>query len=96
MKKQFKETLVEEVQTEDLDMGYPWYDSAEQEEPNDVETVEDIWSETISMDIRKAIEILQKLEENGANRVYLYAHSDHHSYIFTGVTLEEIKEDAKT
>jgi hypothetical protein len=93
--KHFKETVIEEVQTEDLDMEYPWYENSEQEEPNDVDTAEDIWSETLSMDIRKAIEILQKLEEKGANRVYLYAHSDHHSYIFTGINLEEIKEDAE-
>lgn len=93
--KHFKETVIEEVQTEDLDMEYPWYDSVGQEESNDVDTAEDIWSETLSMDIRKAIEILQKLEEKGANRVYLYAHSDHHNYIFTGIKLEEIKEDAE-
>ena len=90
--KQFKETLIEEVGVSDLDLEYPFYDKDGEGEPNDVETAEDVWSETVSMDINKAISILEDLKKKGSQMVYIYAHSDHNAYIFTGVKVEEITE----
>lgn len=91
MKKSYREVLVDEVSVTDLDMEEPFH-SPDEEEPNDVETAEEVWSETVSMPIDQAVKILQELRDKGADRVYLYTHSDHHGYYFTGVKLEEVAE----
>jgi len=88
--KNYRETVVEEIQHSDLDLQEPFYTG---EERNEVDTAEDIWSETVSMDIDEALKTLTTLKEKGSNRVYLYAHSDHNGYIFTGVKLEEVADE---
>lgn len=89
--KTFTETLIEEIEKSDIDLDYPFYEKGER---NEVETLDNVWSEAPSISINETIETLENLAGKGANRVYLYAHGDHHSYIFTGVRLEEIKEES--
>jgi len=95
--KKFKETLVEEIQVDELDLEYPFYgpdvDENDDEEPNDIDIskMPDIYSEVVSMDIQRALDVLMKLQQKGANRVYFYADTDHQGYIFTGVKLTELK-----
>lgn len=87
--KTFKESLVAEIEHSEIDLDYPFYSG---EERNEVITPEqDFWYDTESMSIDDAIKSLQELKKKGSNRVYIVAHSDHHSYIFTGVKLQEVK-----
>lgn len=87
--KKYKEILIEEVSEDELDLESPFYDG---DERNEIDSSElgDIWSESPSIDIDEVIKILSSLKEKGANRVYLFAHSDHHGYIITGVKLVEL------
>lgn len=86
--KKFKETLVKEVEIDELDLDFPFY-NAGSDDSNEVDLPDNIWAEVPSMDIDQAIKSLTELKEMGANRIYFYAHTDHHGYIFTGVKLEE-------
>lgn len=88
----FKEKLINVNYHEELDFLHPFYND-ETEEFNEIDDSEmpSIWSDTVSMDIDEAINTLKQLKEEGANRVYIVAHTDHVGYIYTGVKLEEVK-----
>lgn len=88
----YREKLISEIEFPEIDLDYPFYgpevDNDGEEVRNEVRTPDGIWNEVESMDLDKAIAALQTLKSAGADRVYFYAHADHHSYIFTGVKLE--------
>jgi len=88
--KKFKESLIEEIEISDIEsMSEPFYTG---DERNDVEMPDnDVWYEADSINIDVVIKTLEQLKNNGANRVYLYSHGDHNSYILTGVNCQEIK-----
>lgn len=89
----YKEILINEVETEEIWGSEPFYNN-ETDEANDIDFLNDVWSESSSMPIDEALKILTDLKENGAERVYIYAHGDHNNYIFTGVTLKpELEND---
>jgi len=89
----FLETIVKEISHNELDVIYPFYgpeiDPNGDEVRNTVITPTDIWSETVSIDIDTAIDTLNELKKLGSDRVYLYAHTGHHGYVFTGVKLNK-------
>lgn len=83
----FKETLIKEIEFDAIDCEFPFFTG---EEPNEVEMIDNVWSMIESIDIDKIVNALNDLKFNGADRVYLYAHADHRSYILTGVKLDEV------
>ena len=87
--KRFIEEIVGVEVREDLDLNYPFYGDNDDNEViipfNELEFVE-----APSIDIDEVISILNKLKNNGANRVYIADHADHHGYYFYGVELKEI------
>lgn len=87
----FKEELIEVIEHSEIDFHYPHWTEGE-EEPNDVDYLNNTWSETVSIDLDLAISTLNKLKEKGATQVYLYAHADHIGYIITGVKYNKIEE----
>lgn len=93
----FREKFITEIEISDNDMDYPFYDNERNDERNEVIFNRNIWKNTDSVDIDTVIDILEKLKNKGSERLYIFAHSDHHSYIFTGVKYEKLKPmDRKT
>lgn len=91
--KKFIEKYIDNVEKTDLDLNWPFYD--ENEESTKIEysksAREFSLSEAPSLDIDEAISVLQELKKQGANRVYIGDHCDHHGYHFTGVKLVEVE-----
>ena len=89
--KTFAEKFIGNIETAELDSEYPFYDGSDNDFPNEILTSSQVdCDSSMSMDIDKALEILNKLKESGANRVYIGYHTDHFTYMFSGVKLKEI------
>lgn len=89
--KKFKEKRLHEIQFEDLDMGYPFFEEGEkEEEKNWIEFDHEVASDTSPVDIDIFIEELERMRKYGATHVYMVADVDHHGYIITGVQYKEI------
>jgi len=90
--KTFVEKFINEQSLTELDGEYPYYETVDQEEPNEVMIPSQklTFADTLSMDIEEAISILVKLKLDGANRVYISDHIDHRGYYFYGTKLIEI------
>lgn len=96
--RRLKETLIRVIEFSELDCEYPFY-GPDLDEDGDPESNEfesslsldtDLYAEAPSMSIDEAINTLQNLKDEGANRVYFYVHNDHQGYIITGVKVEEL------
>lgn len=96
--RRFKEILIRKTEFTELDLEYPFY-GPDLDEDGDTESNEfesslsldtDLYAEAPSMSIDDAINALQNLKDEGANRVYFYAHNDHQGYIITGVNVQEL------
>lgn len=77
--KLLKETLVEEIEVEDF---YERIDDT-------IQTYQG-WTDCPSMDINQALDIIKGLKKKGAARIYFFAHTDHNSYIFTGIKYKKV------
>jgi hypothetical protein len=89
MKKFIEELLIEDCVTE-LDLEFPFYNNVNGKLiPNEVEIANTDYAEAPSMDIDKALEIIQKFKDNGCNRIYFESHCDHSGYYFYGINLKE-------
>lgn len=87
--KTFVEKFIDKIDKTELDIEFPHYDGDEQNEVmipyNKLNYVD-----TPSIEINAVIGILNSLKEQGADRVYIANHADHHGYYFYGVKLMEI------
>ena len=90
----YNEIKVFESEYEDLDNEYPFVtnelDKFGELVCNNVSFHPNIFSETNSISIQDLEDVLKNLKEEKAERVYIYPHTDHRSYIFTGVQYEQI------
>lgn len=91
--KYFKETFIKEIHMTELDLDYPFYNE-DDDDRNEVQTPDGQipFAQVPSVDIDELIEELYNLKLEGANRVYIADHVDHHGYHIYGVKLEEIEK----
>lgn len=84
----YKEVYIDTIEVSEIDLDAPFYTGDERSE---IEHSKDVtWYDTESIAIDEALRVLQLLKLQGSERVYLFAHSDHHGYIFTGVKLDKV------
>lgn len=92
MKYEKQEILVDQFELTDLDMDYYYSekldDNGDQIRINILESDQVKFSQTQPAKIGEVIEGLTMLKNNGAERVYIAEHTDHHGYYFYGVKLE--------
>lgn len=87
--KTYVEKFIGEISKTELDLDHPFYDG---EERNEVMIPHNRlgFTEAPSMDIDEVIGVLNELKNQGANRVYIADHCDHHGYYFYGTKLIEL------
>lgn len=94
--KPLKEVFVKEIVHDELDLKPPFYIRDKEGDGDRQEIIysdEVNWQDAPSIDIETIIAALHELQAAGADRVYLFAHSDHHGYHLTGVRLVEAAEE---
>jgi len=90
--KRFKEELIESLELDDFAYDYPFYDTLDAEEPNDIDLSDKGLVDTYvsSIGIKGLISVLMGLQSRGVERVYLGTNEDHGSYLIDGVKLTEV------
>lgn len=86
----YKEVFIYEESITDLDGQFPFYNPGS-DEPNGVMMLNDLRfdDDVPAVSITDLRNILTKLEEKGAERVYIATHCDHRGYYFTGIKIVE-------
>ena len=90
--KYYAERFVKEIRKTELDLDFPFYNGKD-DQRNEVLSPHHLisFAEAPSIEIDEVMNIMTKLKNEGADRVYIADHSDHHGYYFYGVKLNELK-----
>lgn len=97
-----KSSYLKEIETQELDfvvcdevLGKGWEDKDENRKRDIIIGLKGKnWArEGEPISIKMVRDILNKLEKAGATYVEIMHHSDHHSYVFNGLKIEQASED---
>jgi hypothetical protein len=89
--KYIKKTYLEQIELDDLDAVWQEQLMGPTSEGHDYDLVSDeqlFWAESEPIFIDTVISTLEGLKKEGANFVEVESNCDHHSYTFSGVSLE--------
>lgn len=88
----YAERFVKQIERTELDLEFPYY-NGDDEKRNEVLFPHHLigFAEAPSIEIDEVMKIMTELKSEGADRVYIADHSDHHGYYFYGVKLNKLK-----